>query len=243
MEYDKEFSWERKGSSPIFGGDPTATHSDEYQVKYRLSFLEGVPVTSGTTLDLGCGFGVYIAGLPNAVGLEVEERFVRNRRAELVQGVAERIPIRSDSCGMVYLIEVIEHVNSEAETLQEVKRVLAAGGHLFVTVPNRFYPFETHGFQLNGKTIGLPTGIPFLSFCPRLIRKHIERARIYSLKEIVKLLQDNGFRIIKTGFMPPPLDALGQTSLVMAMRKVVNAACRFPPFKQMGVSCMVIAER
>jgi 2-polyprenyl-3-methyl-5-hydroxy-6-metoxy-1,4-benzoquinol methylase len=46
------------------------------------------------------------------------------------------------------VVEVIENVGSEEFVLAEVHGVLRRDGWLFLTTPNRFYPFETHGFQI-----------------------------------------------------------------------------------------------
>jgi SAM-dependent methyltransferase len=237
----EERAWERQGGAKIFGGRPTASIGDEYAVKVRLSFVEGIPEGAGQTLDVGAGYGAYISSIPNSVGLEIEAVFFSRRKAELVRAVGEAMPIKTGSCGRVFFFEVIEHVSDETRVLQEIRRVLSPDGYLFLTAPNRFYPFEVHGFQLFGRTFEnlLSVGIPFLSFFPNFMRRHLERARIYSQKDLVRLLQANGYRILKLGYMPPPLDT--QSRLVSSTRRVIERISKRPPFKQMGVACLIVA--
>jgi SAM-dependent methyltransferase len=179
-------AWERQGGSKIFRGHPTASIGDEYGIKYRLSFIRNIPECADSTLDVGAGYGAYISKIPNSVGLEIETAFLSQRKAELVRGVGEIMPIRTGSCGRVFLFEVIEHVRDETRVLQEIRRVLSPDGYLFLTAPNRFFPFETHGFQTSSKSFGnlLSVGVPFLSFFPNFMRRHVERARVYSQKDL-----------------------------------------------------------
>src|ERR1700733_1908110 len=117
-------AWERQSGSKIFHGHPTALVGDEYGVKYRLSFIRNMPDSAGSTLDVGAGYGAYISTTPNSVGLEVQRTLFSKRKAELIRGVGETMPIRTGSCGRVFLFEVIEHVNNESRVLQEIRRVL-----------------------------------------------------------------------------------------------------------------------
>jgi SAM-dependent methyltransferase len=236
-------AWERESGSKIFHGHPTASTGSEHGITYRLSFIRNIPECADSTLDVGAGYGAYISKIPNSVGLEIATTFFSKRKAELIRGVGETMPIRTRSCGRVFLFEVIEHVNDEARVLQEIRRVLSPGGYLFLTAPNRFYPFETHGFQTSHRSFGnlLSIGIPLLSFFPNFVRRHIERARVYSQKDLVKLLHANGYRVLKSGYMPPPLDKPKQSTIVNSARLVIETISRHPPFKQMGVACLIVA--
>ena len=239
---DEEIIWERKRASKIFGGAPTAKRGDEYAVNCRLSFVKDIQF-SGLTLDVGCGYGAHIREIPDSLGLEVQRKFFAIRKSEIVNGIGESIPIRTGSCGRVFLFEVIEHVNNVKDVLLEIRRVISPDGYLFLTAPNRFYPFETHGLQACGKTIEniLGIGIPLLSMFPNSIRSRIERARVYSQKDLTELLQQNGFKIVRSGYVPPNLDTLKQSNLVQAIRSVLQTVSKHAPFKQMGISCLIVA--
>ena len=45
---------------------------------------------------------------------------------------------------VVSTIEVLEHVRDVDMAMSEIVRVLKPGGALLVSVPNRYFPFETH---------------------------------------------------------------------------------------------------
>ncbi len=250
-----ELSWEREGSSRIYAGAPTAYKDDEHGVKSRLFFVKDIFHTlenEGFVIDIGCGPGVYTNAIhrlfANTLGIEIERMFLETCKGDgfyVTQAIAENIPVRTKSCQLALLFEVIEHVKSEASVLKEVHRILSPNGYLFVTAPNRFYPFETHGFQIHGRTIQnlLGIGIPLLSFAPSALRKRIERARIYSQKDLVRLLHSHGFRVIRIGYLPPPLDRPRQTPIISAVRRLFAILSTKSPFKQMGVSCMILAQK
>ena len=101
-------------------------------------------------LDLGAGDGRYL-GLfsdllaPDAllVGCEISLRRAQRIKAKgfrVVVARSEAIPFRDAAFDLVTLIEVIEHTESPARTLDEARRVLRAGGWLALTTPN--YPMK-----------------------------------------------------------------------------------------------------
>lgn len=53
-----------------------------------------------------------------------------------VYGRAEDIPFPDESFGAVLMIEVIEHVEGDAQAIREAARVLRPGGRLILTTPN-----------------------------------------------------------------------------------------------------------
>ncbi len=78
-------------------------------------------------LNVGSGstrYGSDILNVEIAPGIEVD-----------IVGVAEFLPIQAASVDGVILMAVLEHVQSAAKTLSEVRRVLRPGGLLHVDVP------------------------------------------------------------------------------------------------------------
>lgn len=63
------------------------------------------------------------------------EQFSAGKRVA-VYGRGEDIPFPDESFDVVLMIEVIEHVEGDAQTIREVARVLKPGGRLIVTTPN-----------------------------------------------------------------------------------------------------------
>ncbi|MCX2726875.1 class I SAM-dependent methyltransferase [Thermomicrobium sp. 4228-Ro] len=99
-------------------------------------------------LDVGCGDGYGAAELASVarwvVGLDSDRSALRHaaqryRTPNLswVQATAERLPFRSGSIDVVCCFQVLEHLANPAHFLAEVRRVLAPGGLLLLTTPNR----------------------------------------------------------------------------------------------------------
>jgi SAM-dependent methyltransferase len=253
----REIKWKTDQGGSIFSGAPTSIAGNEIIVQECLKFLNKI-FSSRTKLDLivdiGCGYGGYTlaaqAFSQNVLGIDAEERFLRKARSKQVPvalAISERLPLKSGlSSTMVFLFEVIEHVNNQDETLDEIRRILDnKEGYLFLMVPNRFFPFERHGFQLNGRSFGniAGIGVPFLSFLPSKLRRHVERARIYSQKDIVQLLCAHKFKVLTIGYLPPTLDRFRKSTLVDAFRKILFTMNKCSPFRQMGMECLVLAQK
>lgn len=107
-----------------------------------------------TILDCGCGDGLYTGALARAsrariVALDrdpenlarTRERLPAGAGVTLVHGDAQSIPFPDASFDAVIFTEVLEHVPDDRRALREVRRVLAPGGALILTVPNHDYPF------------------------------------------------------------------------------------------------------
>jgi SAM-dependent methyltransferase len=93
-------------------------------------------------LDIGCGTGTMLAELRrfgDVHGVDAEPEaveFCHSRgedQVQLASGV--EVPHPDGSFDLVTLLDVIEHVDDDQTLLLEARRVLAAGGSLFVTVP------------------------------------------------------------------------------------------------------------
>jgi ubiquinone/menaquinone biosynthesis C-methylase UbiE len=121
-------------------------------------------------LDVGCGAGYGTAELAltarEVTGLDVSAEAVayahehygrENVRFEV--GSATALPFEDASFDLVVAFEVIEHLENWAELLTEARRVLAPGGQLVVSTPNKLYyaesrersgpnPFHAHEFEI-----------------------------------------------------------------------------------------------
>jgi ubiquinone/menaquinone biosynthesis C-methylase UbiE len=101
-----------------------------------------------TFLDVGCGAGYALFKAQNELMCSVEGidpdpgahgvgRFLKDlvKAPEIKQGFAESLPYETNSFNVVYSSHVLEHVNDEQKSLQEMKRVLKEDGVLIIGMP------------------------------------------------------------------------------------------------------------
>lgn len=203
-------------------------------------------------LDLGCGNGAYTLEMAktaqHVIGLDVEperldefnQRIDRASNIRICRAAGEYLPLRPDEFDVVFCIETLEHVSDEAATLSEIRRVLRPGGQLLMTIPNKWYIFETHGLRpswLKGSN-----RYPFASWLPAAIHRRVSNARIYRVGDIERLLRAAAFMDVKIDWMLPPLDKVEPPLVRKMLRKVIG---RFDetPLRRLGVSLVVCATK
>ncbi len=152
----------------------------------------------GWVLDNGCGVGAYLEHLgtqsQHAFGLEydLERAFEAGALVNTVACAAgEHLPYPSNAFDLVLSHEVLEHVKDDRQSVEEIVRVLRMpdpqagqpGGRLVLFVPNRGYPFETHGVYWRGHYhFG---NIPFINYLPRRLRDRLApHVRIYTARDL-----------------------------------------------------------
>jgi SAM-dependent methyltransferase len=93
-------------------------------------------------LDAGCGSGrnmVELARHGTVTGVELADASValaRERGAgEVIAGSVLEMPFEADSFDLAASLDVIEHLEDDLTALRELRRVVAPGGSLLVTVP------------------------------------------------------------------------------------------------------------
>jgi SAM-dependent methyltransferase len=93
-------------------------------------------------LDAGCGSGrnmVELARLGPVTGVELSHTSVELARArgvgEVVEGSVLDMPFADDSFDLAVSLDVIEHLDDDLGALRELRRTVAPGGTLLVTVP------------------------------------------------------------------------------------------------------------
>jgi len=93
-------------------------------------------------LDAGCGSGrnmVELARFGTVTGIELSDTSVALARArnagEVVEGSVLEMPFAEDSFDLAVSLDVIEHLEDDLGALRELRRTVAPGGVLLVTVP------------------------------------------------------------------------------------------------------------
>ena len=119
-----------------------------------------------TVLDIGCGTGglsrivteeggFYIGSDFFPAMLEMAQAFISDlahaERASLIRALGTGLPLAAESVDFVIAFDVIEHLEGgeswQQSFLNEIRRILRPNGILFLTTPNRIYPFEGHTFM------------------------------------------------------------------------------------------------
>jgi SAM-dependent methyltransferase len=113
----------------------------------RRTVLDGVIAgldlpTPARVLDAGCGSGrnmLELSRLGSVTGVELSETSValaRQRDAgEVISGSVLDMPFADDSFDLAVSLDVIEHLEDDLAALRELRRTVAPGGALLVTVP------------------------------------------------------------------------------------------------------------
>jgi SAM-dependent methyltransferase len=157
----------------------------------------------GVVLENGCGVGMYVHQLsPRAgqvIGLEYDfERARQARKADalILNAAGEALPFPSETVDFILSHEVLEHVQDDRLAVQEMLRVLRPGGRVALFVPNRGYPFETHGIFWRGRYhFG---NIPLVNYMPRRFRDRLApHVRVYSQQDLAHLFMDLPVRFVE----------------------------------------------
>lgn len=108
------------------------------------SLLQTLPLPAAARiLDLGCGTGGNLPMLSrfgSVTAVELDEQAAQLARARDVAPVLrgklpDTLPFAAQSFELITMLDVLEHIDDDAATLQAVQRLLVPGGHLLLTVP------------------------------------------------------------------------------------------------------------
>lgn len=144
--------------------------------------------TAGPILDVGCGGGLFLRMLAErgakVAGLDFAPAAARvawrTNHVPAVCGSLGRSPIAPESCSVVTMFHVLEHLYDPAAYLDEARRILKPGGRLVVQVPNAdSWQFLLLGEYWNGVDI------------PR----HLLHFRAADLQT---LIENCGFEVVRT---------------------------------------------
>jgi ubiquinone/menaquinone biosynthesis C-methylase UbiE len=121
---------------------------------------EHVPDSDSKVLDVGCGTGnntllfqssvdAQVFGLDSSFGMLLEAQ-EKAPQISFIHASANRIPVKPGSFDMAFMTEVVHHLPSMDDAIQEMSRVLKPGGHLCIVtqshrqieerMTSRFFP-------------------------------------------------------------------------------------------------------
>ena len=204
----------------------------------------------GRVLENGCGVGMYVEHLAPfggcIVGLEYDfERAAEagSRSQRILNAAGEHIPLPSGAFDLILSHEVLEHVQDDAQAVREMVRVLRPGGRIVLFVPNRGYPFETHGIYWKGKYYF--GNKPFVNYLPRAWRdKLAPHVRVYSRRDLEKLFAGLPVKVIDRTVVFGAYDNI--IARFGALGKVLRGILQFlekTPLKGLGLSHFWVVEK
>jgi ubiquinone/menaquinone biosynthesis C-methylase UbiE len=104
-------------------------------------------------LDAGCGEGVFVLEYASRLAIEgVDEHYSSER---VRRGNLTALPFADESFERVLCLDVLEHLSyaDQSVALSEVRRVLAADGEAYISVPNLAHLQSRIQFLLRGRLI------------------------------------------------------------------------------------------
>ena len=191
----------------------------------RVNLVKQIPGFCGKEfelLDIGCGNGastfLLSQEMKSCLGIDVEathqpefenykkEHKISNCTFKLHNIEQQKLDKQFDR---IISFEVIEHLSND-NNVSKYYEALKPGGMIAITVPNKWWVFETHGAKLPL----LPWNrVPFFSWLPTPIHERFSNARIYTTKRITNLMTAAGFEVLNTQLVTAPMDVLKEGKL------------------------------
>jgi SAM-dependent methyltransferase len=204
----------------------------------------------GQVLENGCGVGMYVERMApfggRIIGLEYDyERAAEAgiRSPNILNAAGESLPLPSRTFDLILSHEVLEHVQDDNRAVREMIRVLRPGGRIALFVPNRGYPFETHGIYWKGQyKFG---NIPLINYLPRAWRNKLApHVRVYSKRDLAKLFEGLPVEFIQRTVIFGAYDNIIVRFGVVG--KILRGILQFlekTPLKVLGLSHFWVVER
>jgi SAM-dependent methyltransferase len=182
----------------------------------RIEKLNNIyPIKFDTGVDFGAGKGAYSIFLSSKVksltafdlnwnNLTKIKNHPEGSNIKLVITSGSKTCFKANSFDSLFAIEVLEHLDDLIAGIKEIKRILSKNGIAYITVPNKYFPLETHHIYLFNRAVD-GKFIPFLSMFDR-IHSRIGSARRFSVKSLLGYFEKEGFEMLGYDYMMPPFD-------------------------------------
>ena len=201
-------------------------------------------------LDAGCGLGLYVKRLRDfsdaVYGVDVDVERVQEASRYLPnisQGSAEVLPFDDRMFDIVLSHEVLEHVGDDYVAVREAFRVLKPGGRLVVFVPNRWYPYETHGIFWRGTYhFG---NIPLVNYLPDVWRSKLcPHVRAYTARNLHNLFQTlDGHIVVRRCIFAGYDNIIARKPVFGRIIRAISYALEQTPLQVFGLSHFLVFER
>jgi SAM-dependent methyltransferase len=154
-------------------------------------------------LIAGCGIGTYATQIrerytPYVEAFDIEAERVKQtqlKTSHAVVAAAEHLPYPTNHFETILSHEVLEHVSDDRAAASEMVRTLKPGGRIVIFVPNRWYPFETHGHYWRGAYHFGNT--PLINYLPDDLRKRLApHVRAYTRRNLLNLFEQLPVQIV-----------------------------------------------
>ncbi len=218
----------------------------------RLAMLNRfAPLANRRVLEFGCGIGVYVRAIrrytPHVVGFDIEVDRLRIGYQQGVRGLvaaaAEQLPFADGTFDVVFSNEVLEHVGDDRAACREIARVLRPGGRAVIFVPNRWYPFETHGIYWRGRYYF--GNQPFVNWLPARWRDRLApHVRAYTGRQLLALFRGTPMRLIAHTQIYPGFDNLvARLGFPGRLLRAIMHRLERSPLRVFGLSHLLVMER
>lgn len=151
----------------------------------------------------GCGVGMYASQIGRRYNASVEAFDIELERVQVARedtpraivAAGEFVPYAENTFDTILSHEVIEHVQDDRQSAQEMVRVLKRGGRIVMFCPNRWYPFETHGHYWNDEYHFGNT--PLINYLPDRWRNQLApHVRAYTYQGIRRLFDGESVKFV-----------------------------------------------
>ncbi|MDP2218431.1 MAG: class I SAM-dependent methyltransferase [Methanolobus sp.] len=167
---------------------PFDIYADKYDMWYEEHYavyeseLEAIrellpAVITGKSLEIGAGTGRFASALGISYGLDPSGKMLRmagKRGVGPIRGVAEHLPLKSSSIGLVLIVTSLCFMDTE-RTLSEIYRVLVPGGELVVAFIERKSSLGTKYHSESSES------------------DFYRKATFHSASELIEVLREQGF--------------------------------------------------
>ncbi len=249
---------ERNLEKAALRGEPSYVWRAGQQRRLEMIVRAGGERIRGNILENGCGVGMYVEHLApfggKIFGLEYDfERAAEAgvRSPGIVNAAGERLPYPDSSFDLILSHEVLEHVADDALAVREMVRTLRIpdpalgmpGGRAVIFVPNRGYPFETHGIYWRGKySFG---NKPFINYLPRAWRDRLApHVRVYSRRDLEKLFDGLPVKLIERTIIFGAYDnIIARFGVLGKVLRGLLQTLEKTPLKELGLSHFWVVEK